>query len=79
MVIRGGENIYPREVEEFLYTHPGIEDVQIVGVPDFKYGEELISWINPKKGVAIDVESVKEFCTGNISHHKIPRYVEFTD
>lgn len=79
MVIRGGENIYPREIEEFLYKHPGIEDVQIVGVPDPKYGEELMAWIIPKKGVQIDEESVKEFCRGNISYYKIPRYVEFTD
>lgn len=79
MVIRGGENIYPREIEEFLYKHPGIEDVQVVGVPDPKYGEELMAWIIPKKDVDIDEASVKEFCKGNISHYKIPRYVEFTD
>lgn len=79
MVIRGGENIYPREVEEFLYTHPGIADVQIVGVPDQRYGEELMAWIIPKEGVVLDVDLVKEFCKGNISHHKIPRYIEFTD
>ena len=79
MVIRGGENIYPREVEEFLYTHPAIADVQIVGVPDPKYGEELMAWIIPKEGVEIDEESVKEFCIGKISFHKIPRYIEFID
>jgi len=79
MVIRGGENIYPREVEEFLYTHPGIADVQIVGVPDPKYGEELMAWIIPKEGVVLDVDSVREFCKGSISHHKVPRYIEFTD
>lgn len=79
MVIRGGENIYPREVEEFLYTHPDIEDVQVVGVPDQKYGEELMAWIIPKKDVEIDPDSVKEFCKGSISYHKIPRYIEFTD
>ncbi|QUW23798.1 AMP-binding protein [Sporosarcina sp. Marseille-Q4063] len=79
MVIRGGENIYPREVEEFLYTHPAIADVQIVGVPDPKYGEELMAWIIPKEGVEIDEESVKEFCKGKISFHKIPRYIEFID
>lgn len=79
MVIRGGENIYPREVEEFLYTHPGIADVQIVGVPDPKYGEELMAWIIPKEGVELDVDSVREFCKGSISHHKVPRYIEFTD
>lgn len=79
MVIRGGENIYPREIEEFLYKHPEIEDVQVVGVPDPKYGEELMAWIIPKKGKAIDEESVRNFCKGNISHYKIPRYIEFTD
>ncbi|WP_172370650.1 AMP-binding protein [Sporosarcina jiandibaonis] len=79
MVIRGGENIYPREVEEFLYTHPAIADVQIVGVPDPKYGEELMAWIIPKEGAEIDEESVKEFCKGRISFHKIPRYIEFID
>ncbi len=79
MVIRGGENIYPREVEEFLYTHPAISDVQIVGVPDPKYGEELMAWIIPKEGVEIDEESVKAFCKGKISYHKIPRYIEFID
>ncbi len=79
MVIRGGENIYPREIEEFLYKHPGIEDVQVVGVPDPKYGEELMAWIIPKKDVDIDAASVKAFCEGNISHYKIPRYIEFTD
>ncbi|AOV06609.1 AMP-binding protein [Sporosarcina ureilytica] len=79
MVIRGGENIYPREIEEFLYKHPGIEDVQIIGVPDPKYGEELMAWIIPKKGATIDEKSVREFCKGNISYYKIPRYVEFTD
>ncbi len=79
MVIRGGENIYPKEVEEFLYTHPAIADVQVVGVPDAKYGEELIAWIIPKKDVWLDEASVREFCKGNISHHKIPKYIEFTD
>jgi fatty-acyl-CoA synthase len=79
MVIRGGENIYPREVEEFLYTHPGVADVQIVGVPDPKYGEELMAWIIPKEGAEIDEDSVKAFCKGKISFHKIPRYIEFID
>lgn len=79
MVIRGGENIYPKEVEEFLYTHPGISDVQIVGVPDPKYGEELMAWIIPKEGAKLDAEAVREFCKGKISYHKIPRYIEFTD
>jgi fatty-acyl-CoA synthase len=79
VIIRGGENIYPREVEEFLYTHPGVSDVQIVGVPDSKYGEELMAWIIPKKGASIDEESVRSFCRGNISHHKIPKYIKFID
>ncbi|WP_186672339.1 AMP-binding protein [Sporosarcina sp. BP05] len=79
MVIRGGENIYPKEVEEFLYTHPEIADVQVVGVPDAKYGEELMAWIIPKKDVHLDEESVREFCKGSISHHKIPKYIEFLE
>ncbi len=79
MVIRGGENIYPKEVEEFLYTHPEIADVQVVGVPDAKYGEELMAWIIPKKDVHLDEESVREFCKGSISHHKIPKYIEFIE
>lgn len=79
VVIRGGENIYPREVEEFLYTHPDISDVQIVGVPDSKYGEELMAWIIPKQNATLTEESVREFCIGNISRHKIPKYIHFTD
>ncbi|WP_025785512.1 AMP-binding protein [Sporosarcina sp. D27] len=79
MVIRGGENIYPREVEEFLYTYPGVSDVQVVGVPDEKYGEELMAWVIPKDGVELDKEEIRAFCKGAISHHKIPRYIEFTD
>lgn len=79
MVIRGGENIYPKEVEEFLYTHPEIADVQVVGVPDEKYGEELMAWIIPKKDLHLDEESVREFCRGSISHHKIPKYIEFLE
>jgi fatty-acyl-CoA synthase len=79
MVIRGGENIYPKEVEEFLYTHPEIEDVQVIGVPDAKYGEELMAWIIPKKNVQLDEVAVREFCKGSISHHKIPKYIEFIE
>ena len=79
MVIRGGENIYPREIEEFLYTYPGVEDVQVVGVPDEKYGEELMAWVIPKEGAEIRTEDVREFCKGAISHYKIPRYIELTD
>jgi fatty-acyl-CoA synthase len=79
MVIRGGENIYPREVEEFLYTHPDIEDVQVIGVPDARYGEELCAWVKLRPGSTIDAEQVREFCTGKIAHYKIPRYVRVTE
>ncbi|WJY27112.1 AMP-binding protein [Sporosarcina trichiuri] len=79
MVIRGGENIYPREIEEFLYTCPGVADVQVVGVPDEKYGEELMAWIIPKDGVVLDEKDIRAFCKGAISYHKIPRYIQFTD
>ncbi|WHT49060.1 AMP-binding protein [Sporosarcina thermotolerans] len=79
VIIRGGENIYPREVEEFLYKHPAISDVQIVGVPDPKYGEELMAWIILKKDIALDEEAVRSFCRGNISYHKIPKYIKFTN
>jgi fatty-acyl-CoA synthase len=78
MVIRGGENVYPREVEEFLYTHPEIEDVQVIGVPDQKYGEELCAWVRLRPGSTISAEQVREFCTGKIAHYKIPRYVRVT-
>jgi fatty-acyl-CoA synthase len=79
MVIRGGENIYPREIEEFLYTHPDIEDVQVIGVPDPKYGEELMAWIKPRPGAIVDLASVREHCTGRIAHYKVPRYVKIVD
>jgi fatty-acyl-CoA synthase len=79
MVIRGGENVYPREVEEFLYTHPEIEDVQVVGVPDQKYGEELCAWVKLRPGSTLTTEQVREFCTGKIAHYKIPRYVRLSD
>jgi fatty-acyl-CoA synthase len=75
MVIRGGENVYPREIEEFLYTHPDITDVQVVGVPDERYGEEIAAFVIPRAGAELDVESVREFCKGRIAHHKVPRYV----
>ena len=76
MVIRGGENIYPREIEEFLYTHPDIEDVQVIGVPDEKYGEELCAWIKMRAGAEpLDAAAVREFATGKLAHYKIPRYV----
>jgi fatty-acyl-CoA synthase len=79
MVIRGGENIYPREVEEYLYGHPDIQDVQIFGVPDTKYGEELCAWIVSKAGATLDEEGVRRFCQDRISHYKIPRYIRFVD
>jgi fatty-acyl-CoA synthase len=80
MVIRGGENIYPREVEEFLYTHPDILDAQVIGVPDPKYGEELMVWIRMRPGTTpLTAESVHEFCTGKLAHYKIPRYVHITE
>ncbi len=78
MVIRGGENIYPREIEEFLYTHPDIEDVQVIGVPDPKYGEELCAWVKLRPGSELTTEHVREFCSGKIAHYKVPRYVRVT-
>jgi fatty-acyl-CoA synthase len=78
MVIRGGENIYPREIEEFLYTHPEIEDVQVIGVPDAKYGEELCAWVKVRSGSSLTPEQVREFCVGKIAHYKVPKYVRFT-
>jgi fatty-acyl-CoA synthase len=76
MVIRGGENIYPREIEEFLYTHPDIEDVQVIGVPDDKYGEELCAWVRMRgEAEPLDAESLREFASGRLAHYKIPRYV----
>lgn len=79
MVIRGGENIYPREVEEFLYRHPKVLDVQCVGVPDKKYGEELCACIILRQGVEADAEEIRDFCKGQIAHYKIPRYIIFVD
>jgi fatty-acyl-CoA synthase len=80
MVIRGGENVYPREIEEFLYTHPDILDAQVIGVPDPKYGEELMVWIRMREGAQpLDVDKVREFCTGRLAHYKIPRYVHLVD
>ena len=79
MVIRGGENVYPREIEEFLFRHPKVEAVQVVGVPDAKYGEELCAWIKLKSGVAATPVEIQEFCKGQIAHYKIPRYIKFVD
>ncbi|WP_099158210.1 AMP-binding protein [Virgibacillus ndiopensis] len=79
MIIRGGENIYPREIEEFLYQHPGILDVQVIGIPDQKYGEEVMAWIILKEGVSLTEHDVRSFCEGDISRHKIPKYIQFVD
>jgi fatty-acyl-CoA synthase len=79
MIIRGGENVYPREIEEFLYAHPAIEDVQVVGVPDRKYGEEVVAWVKLRPGVEAGEEDIIEYCRGRIAHFKVPRYVRFTD
>ena len=77
LVIRGGENIYPREIEEFLYRHPKIQDVQVVGLPDRKYGEELCAWIIPKPGQTLSADEVRDFCKGQIAHYKVPKYIQF--
>src|ERR1700761_8797409 len=79
MVIRGGENLYPREIEEFLYRHPKIQDVQIFGVADHRYGEELCAWIRTRAGETLTADEVRGFCQGQIAHNKIPRYIEFVD
>jgi len=80
MVIRGGENIYPREIEEFLFTHPDIQDVQVIGVPDEKYGEELMAWVILREGAEeLTAEKLREFCQGKLAHYKIPRYVHIVD
>ena len=78
MIIRGGENIYPREVEEFLYSHPAVREVQVIGVPDAKYGEEVCAWITLREGQAATVEELRDFCRGQIATCKIPRYIRFT-
>jgi fatty-acyl-CoA synthase len=80
MVIRGGENIYPREIEEFLYTHPDVLDAQVIGVPDAKYGEELMAWVRMRPGAPpLTAESLREFCAGKLAHYKIPRYVHIVE
>ncbi|WP_219462953.1 AMP-binding protein [Nonomuraea rhizosphaerae] len=80
MVIRGGENVYPREIEEFLYRHPDVADVQVIGVPDEKYGEELMAWVIMREGAEpLTAEAVREFCSGRLAHFKIPRYVHVAD
>jgi fatty-acyl-CoA synthase len=79
MIIRGGENVYPREIEEFLYTHPAIADVQVFGIPDERYGEAVCAWVILKPGAELDEEGVREFCAGSIARFKIPRHVRFVD
>jgi fatty-acyl-CoA synthase len=79
MLIRGGENIFPREVEDFLYTHPKIEQVEVIGVPDPKYGEEVCAWIKLREGEAATTEEIRAFCQGKIAHFKIPAYIKFVD
>jgi fatty-acyl-CoA synthase len=79
MVIRGGENVYPREIEEFLYRHPKIQDVQVIGVPDQRYGEELCAWVCLRAGERATEEEIRAFCEGRIAHYKVPRYVKFVD
>lgn len=79
MVIRGGENIYPREIEEFLYRHPKVQDVQVVGVPDARYGEELCAWIIAKPGQMLEEAEVRDFCKGQIAHYKVPKYIRFVE
>jgi len=80
MVIRGGENVYPREIEEFLYTHPEIVDAQVIGVPDERYGEELMAWVRLRTGAGpLTAETLREFCTGKLARYKIPRYVRIVD
>jgi len=79
MVIRGGENVYPREVEEFIYSHPDVADVQVIGVPDERYGEELMAWVIVRAGASLDQEQILGYCQGKIAHYKIPRYVKLVD
>jgi fatty-acyl-CoA synthase len=79
MIIRGGENIYPREIEEFLYRHPKIAEAQVFGVPDAKYGEEVCAWIVARPGETVTEDEVKAFCQGQIAHYKVPRYIRFKD
>ena len=79
MIIRGGENVYPREIEEYLYRHPDVVEVQVIGVPDARYGEEIMAWVQSRDGAALETEDIREFCRGQIAHYKIPRYIKFTD
>ncbi len=79
MVIRGGENIYPREIEEFLFTHPAVEQVSVVGVPDAKFVEELCAWVKLKPGSTATAEEIRQFCRCQLAHYKVPRHVKFVE
>jgi fatty-acyl-CoA synthase len=79
MIIRGGENIYPREIEEFLYCCPGIAEVQVIGIPDVRLGEDVLAWVKPKEGAQLTADMIKQFCKGKIADFKIPRHVKFVD
>jgi fatty-acyl-CoA synthase len=79
MLIRGGENIYPREIEEVLFRHPKIQSVQVFGVPDAKYGEEVCAWIVLRAGAHAETEEIQAFCRGQIAHYKVPKYIRFVD
>jgi fatty-acyl-CoA synthase len=79
MIIRGGENVYPREVEEFLFTHPGVADVQVIGVPDKTYGEEIVAWVKLHPGHEVSADDLRDFCKGRIAHFKAPRHIKFVD
>ena len=79
MIIRGGENVYPREIEEFLYTHPDVVEVQVIGVPDARYGEQVMAWVQLRDGADTTTDDIKDFCRGTIAHYKVPRYIKFTD
>jgi fatty-acyl-CoA synthase len=79
MIIRGGENIYPREIEEFLYTHPDIQEVQVFGVPDTKYGEQVAAWVQVREGAVLSDQEIREYCSGQIAHFKVPKYVKLVD
>jgi fatty-acyl-CoA synthase len=78
MIVRGGENVYPREIEEFLMTHPAIDAVQVTGVPDIKFGEEIVAWINIKEDAQLSEAEIKSYCDGQIAHFKVPRYIRFS-
>ena len=79
MIIRGGENVYPREVEEFLFTHPAVQEVQVFGVADRKYGEQVCAWIKLRAGHSPSDEDIRAFCKDRIAHFKVPRYIRFVD